>query len=104
MRTYTHKKKAKNPAKKVAVKSAPNRLVRDVMDWLNAHGFVVHRVFMDGMMVILALKSKRTYIIKPGEAPTRVQNAILDPMERAGAVTATVASLADLERIFHMEA
>lgn len=88
-RSQEPKPKTPNPAKLASLSVA----------WLDKHGFFAVKMFVDGAMLVLAIKSGKPFAICTADGATGPHDpkGVLSSMERAGAKTLCIQNIQDLE-------
>lgn len=77
-------------------KPKPINLQKACLKWLNDRGYFASKVYMDGAMLILAIKAGKTYAFCAGK-DSKESNQIMADMDRALAHTAHIQNISDLE-------
>ena len=92
-----NRKRTQEPKPKTA---NPIELAAHCITWLNNNGYFAFKIFMDGIMLVLAIKGGQAHAIctNSGTKGPHDPKGIMKRMARGGAKTYCVASMEDLAK------
>lgn len=83
-------------------KSKKTKPVKDkvFLEWLHKNGFFAEKIYLDGLVVVLAVKDGSPYTLCLGSKHKVDKNNVIGKFKKAGGQHRCLSSISDLEHYF----